>query len=89
MLNRTALLQSVLFTDPSYTINAIVDSLDNSKLATRWRLDLTIETQQAIENMILCRSTVEQVQTYLDTRIVETLQTINGVTGFTVDKITL
>ena len=89
MIDRTQLLLSVLFTDPSYTIDAIVDSLDNAKLARRWRLDLTDETQQAIENMILCRSTVEQVQTYLDTRIIETLQTINGVSGLTIDRISL
>ena len=89
MIDRTALLQSVLFTDPRYVVDAIVDMLDNPKLADRWVLDLSEETQTAIESLCLCRSTVEQGEIYLNARVVQTLRTINTVTGLTVDRISL
>ena len=89
MITKRVYAYAILFQDVDPLLQAIVACLPPHKLANPMRLELSKETAGAIDNLINCRSTVDQVSSYIDTKVLETMQALASVEGLIVDRVVL
>ena len=89
MITKQVYAYAILFQDADPLLQAIIACLPSHKLANPMRLELSEETAGAIENLINCKSTVEQVSSYIDDRVLETMQALASVEGLIVDRVVL
>lgn len=90
MITREVILSSVLLHDPEPIIEEMMRTIDNSgKCSSIWTFDVTHETMAAINRCLDCKTLACQLQSYLNDKLIETLQNINSVTGLTIDRVAI